>query len=152
MRAHGYSVGKRIYQLSQSREKIPRRIIQLVPYLFSLHSTVWTLVSGKPADSLEKSTENENECTRPLMLIYLSFTLDMIIENDPNLLKFISAPKELSSLNCGAFMAGIIASVLKCNGFVHQLYMNASILLLRKPRFQVTQSQSMAFRIGQFIY
>jgi hypothetical protein len=36
----------------------------------------------------------------------------MISDNDPVLTKFISVPKEFSSLNCGAFMAGVVEGIL----------------------------------------
>lgn len=36
----------------------------------------------------------------------------MISDNDPVVNTFISVPKEMSMLNCGAFIAGIIEAVL----------------------------------------
>ncbi|CAG8778511.1 1653_t:CDS:2, partial [Acaulospora morrowiae] len=49
-------------------------------------------------DSLEKSTEHEDEY--------------MISDNDPLTSKYISVPKELSQLNCNAFLAGIVEAIL----------------------------------------
>jgi hypothetical protein len=42
----------------------------------------------------------------------------MITDNDPLLSKYISIPKDLSRLNCGALMAGIIEAVLEGSQFV----------------------------------
>lgn len=49
-----------------------------------------------------------------IRLIYL----DMIIDNDPMIARYISTPKEISSLNCAAFYCGVIEAVLKANGIV----------------------------------
>lgn len=42
----------------------------------------------------------------------------MISDNEPLLTKFISVPKEMSSLNCGAFVAGILEAVCVGSSFV----------------------------------
>lgn len=42
----------------------------------------------------------------------------MVHENDPVLTRYISVPKELSSLNCMAFTAGCVEAVLDASGFV----------------------------------
>lgn len=34
----------------------------MINVLYFIHSTVWKALFGKQADSLEKSTENEDEC------------------------------------------------------------------------------------------
>lgn len=36
----------------------------------------------------------------------------MLIDNDPMVSSYISVPKEMSQLNCAAFVAGIIEAVL----------------------------------------
>jgi len=41
----------------------------------------------------------------------------MIIDNDPMVNGFISVPKEMSQLNCAAFVAGIIEGVCDGAGF-----------------------------------
>jgi hypothetical protein len=43
----------------------------------------------------------------------------MISDNDPIVYKFISIPKEMSTLSCGAFVAGIIESILIASSFVN---------------------------------
>lgn len=94
----GYRVGSRILELLTWREKVPKREIKVLGILYFIHSTVWKALFGKQADSLEKSTENEDEY--------------MISDNEPILTKYISVPKELSQLNCNAFVAGIVEAVL----------------------------------------
>ena len=41
----------------------------------------------------------------------------MISDNEPIISKFISIPKEIKSLNCGAFVAGIVEAVLDSLSF-----------------------------------
>jgi transcription termination factor NusB len=43
---------------------------------------------------------------------------DMISDNEPLITRFISVPKDFSQLNCGAFVAGIIDSMLEGAQFV----------------------------------
>lgn len=52
--------------------------------------------------------------------------LDMISDNEPVLTKYISVPKELSQLNCNAFVAGIVEAVLDGCQFVSliKIYFN----------------------------
>ncbi|TPX39553.1 hypothetical protein SeMB42_g06333 [Synchytrium endobioticum] len=58
---------------------------------------------AKQADTLEKSTEQEDEY--------------MISDNEPPVSKFISIPKEMSQLNASAFVAGIVEAILDGCGF-----------------------------------
>ncbi|KAG2231967.1 hypothetical protein INT48_001276 [Thamnidium elegans] len=94
----GYRVGSRVLELLTWREKNAKRETKILGILYFIHSTVWKALFGKPADSLEKSTENDDEY--------------MISDNEPILTKYISVPKELSQLNCNAFVAGIVEAVL----------------------------------------
>ncbi|KAI8639834.1 NO signaling/Golgi transport ligand-binding domain-containing protein [Parasitella parasitica] len=94
----GYRVGFRVLELLAWREKVAKREIKVLNVLYFIHSTVWKALFGKQADSLEKSTENEDEY--------------MISDNEPVLTRYISVPKELSQLNCNAFVAGIVEAVL----------------------------------------
>jgi hypothetical protein len=60
------------------------------------------------ADSLERSTENEDEY--------------MIHEREPITNAFVSAPADMSQLNCAAYIAGIISGVLNGASFVSIIY------------------------------
>ncbi|KAK5583110.1 hypothetical protein RB653_004700 [Dictyostelium firmibasis] len=94
----GYSIGPRLLELLCVREKNSKRETKLLGILSFIHTTVWKSLFGKPADSLEKSTEADDEY--------------MISDNNMVVNKFISLPKHLSSLNCAAFVAGIIEGIL----------------------------------------
>jgi len=62
----GYRIGSRVFELmvwrSESSSKAPKREIRLVPALMVIHTQVWKAVYGKPADAIEKSVENADEC------------------------------------------------------------------------------------------
>nr|XP_053637647.1 trafficking protein particle complex subunit 5-like [Cherax quadricarinatus] len=58
---------------------------------------------GKEADKLDRATDDER-------IYYL-------IEKEPLVNRFISVPRDKSSINCAAFIAGIIESVLNATGF-----------------------------------
>ena len=62
----GYRVGIRIFELmswrAESSTKAPKREIRFLPALMSIHTQFWRAVFGKPADGIEKSVENEDEC------------------------------------------------------------------------------------------
>ncbi|KAI8096872.1 NO signaling/Golgi transport ligand-binding domain-containing protein [Halteromyces radiatus] len=94
----GYRVGTRMLELLTWREKVAKRETRVLGVLYFIHNVVWRSLFGKQADSLEKSTENEDEY--------------MISDNDPILTRYISVPKELSQLNCNAFVAGIVEACL----------------------------------------
>ncbi|CAG8502234.1 14673_t:CDS:2 [Cetraspora pellucida] len=83
----GYRVGTRLLELTVWREKNSKRETRVLGILYFIHTTVWKALFGKQADSLEKN-------------------------NDPLISKYISVPKELSQLNCNAFLAGIVEAIL----------------------------------------
>jgi hypothetical protein len=58
----GYRVGQRVLELLVWREKNSRRETRILGILQFIHTTIWKTLFGKPADSLEKSRENEDEC------------------------------------------------------------------------------------------
>jgi hypothetical protein len=62
----GYRIGTRVLELmawrAESASKAPKRDIRFLPVLMSIHTNVWKAVFGKPADAIEKSVQNEDEC------------------------------------------------------------------------------------------
>lgn len=48
----------------------------------------------------------------------------MIIDNDPPITKNISIPKDMSTLSCSSFTAGIVEAVLDGLGFVRSISCN----------------------------
>ncbi|KAF9616555.1 hypothetical protein IFM89_030322 [Coptis chinensis] len=99
----GYAVGARVLELLCHRDKGNRRETRLLGILSFVHSTVWKVLFGKVADSLEKGTEHEDEY--------------MISEKELLVNRFISVPKDMGTFNCGAFAAGIVKGVLDGAGF-----------------------------------
>ncbi|KAJ2662315.1 protein particle complex subunit [Coemansia sp. RSA 1200] len=96
----GQRVGVRVFELTMSREKTVRRETRVLQMLVYINSVVWRALFDKPADSLERSTENEDEY--------------MITDNEPDILKYISVPKEMASFSPGAFISGIVESISVC--------------------------------------
>mmetsp|Transcript_7640 Transcript_7640/g.25129 ORF Transcript_7640/g.25129 Transcript_7640/m.25129 type:complete len:145 (-) Transcript_7640:456-890(-) len=58
----GRSVGTRVIELLSYRDRQIRRELSLIGILQFISTTCWKALFGKPADSLERSTENDNEC------------------------------------------------------------------------------------------
>lgn len=55
-------MGVRALDLLVWRDKNSKRETRVLGMLYFIHTTVWKTLFGKQADSLEKSTENEDEC------------------------------------------------------------------------------------------
>jgi hypothetical protein len=74
----GYRVGSRVLEFlfwrNESTSKAPKREIRLLPVLLMIQTQVWKAVFGKPADGLEKSSSNVDECTFPYLEIEDSLT------------------------------------------------------------------------------
>jgi len=101
---HGYAVGQRLGELLLWRDgRTAKRETRILGILQFITTQLYRAIFSKPADALEKSRENEDEY--------------MISDNDPMVNTFISVPKEMNQLNCGAFIAGIIEAVLDGNAF-----------------------------------
>lgn len=95
----GYSIGQRLLELLLHREgRTAKRETRVLGILQFIAQTLYRHLFGKPADGLEKSRENEDEY--------------MLIDHDPVVNGYISVPREMSQLNCAAFVAGIIEAVL----------------------------------------
>ncbi|RUS24249.1 NO signaling/Golgi transport ligand-binding domain-containing protein [Jimgerdemannia flammicorona] len=124
----GYRVGIRMLELLVWRDKNSKRETRVLSVLYFVHTVVWKNLFGKPADSLEKSTENDDECEWLWCGAISKVTwkwghmvrFDMISDNDPLVSRYISVPKELSQLNCNAFVAGIVEAVLDGCQFYNQ--------------------------------
>ncbi|GAA5867837.1 hypothetical protein JCM3774_005875 [Rhodotorula dairenensis] len=110
----GYRVGARLVELVPMRDYLyplssirspppPSRTLRLLPILTYVHSTLYRYLFGKPADSLERSTDKDDEY--------------MIGDDDMVITRAIHVPKEMSDLSCGALVAGIVEAVLDGAGF-----------------------------------
>ncbi|CAK9034975.1 unnamed protein product [Durusdinium trenchii] len=93
----GRPAGLRVLDLCALRENRNRRETRLLPMLNFIASAVWTRLFGHTAELL-KGQDHENE----YML------------NDKALLvnRFISVPRDLGDVNCGAFVAGMVEGML----------------------------------------
>ncbi|OXV07470.1 hypothetical protein Egran_04765 [Elaphomyces granulatus] len=118
---HGYPLGLRLLDLlfyrslststssslsaSSTSSSPPNRPLRILPLLQLIHGTLWRMLFQRPADALEHSVspQTPNEY--------------MITDNDPLVNTYISVPKEMSMLNCAAFVAGIIEGVCDGCGF-----------------------------------
>ncbi|PWN88340.1 TRAPP I complex [Acaromyces ingoldii] len=116
----GYRVGQRMVPMLVHRNEFPtppslssgssiygrqpKRETRLLPVLLWLHTHLWKAIFGRPADSLERSTERSDEY--------------MISTNTPFFARSMSVPKEMSQLCVEAFTAGIVEAALDGLGFV----------------------------------
>lgn len=134
----GYTVGCKYLELSSLRinfsnnisstgkSNLSKRNIRLLDNLQYIVSTIWLNLFDKEADSLEKSSEHENQF--------------MIIDNNPVMTRYIGLPKEYENLNCEAFVAGIIEGILdisyfKCEVSAHNVakdtFPNRTVYLIK---------------------
>ena len=101
----GYPIGVKLldlllYRQPQRASARPTRIVDVLQFV---HGTLWRALFSRAADALEQSTENKGQY--------------MIYDNEPVVNTYISMPKDLSQLNCAAFVAGIIEGVCDAAGF-----------------------------------
>merc|ERR1712133_131832 len=80
------------------RDRSSKRETKLLNVLLFVKSTLWKTLFGKEADKLEHANDDERTY--------------YVIEKEPLVNKFISVPKDKGSLNCAAFVAGIVEAVL----------------------------------------
>lgn len=104
----GYPLGIKLldlllYRQASSTGKPAVRPTRLLDLLQFVHGVLWRGLFGRSADALEQSTSKKNEY--------------MIVDNEPVVNTYISIPKEMSQLNCAAFVAGIIEGLSDAAGF-----------------------------------
>ncbi|KAF7194450.1 Transport protein particle subunit trs31 [Pseudocercospora fuligena] len=101
----GYPIGVKMLDLLLYRQPArtaarPTRMLDLLQFI---HGSLWRALFNRSADALEQSNTKKNEY--------------MIVDNEPLVNTFISIPKEMSQLNCAAFVAGIIEGMCDAAGF-----------------------------------
>ncbi|KAA0202654.1 hypothetical protein HAZT_HAZT008215 [Hyalella azteca] len=99
----GERVGSRMVELLFVRERGSKRETKLLNILLFVKGTLWKSLFGKEADKLDRATDDER-------VYYL-------MEKEPLVNTYISVPRDKSSINCAAFISGIIQSVLSATGF-----------------------------------
>ncbi|KAK7402744.1 Trafficking protein particle complex subunit 31 [Neonectria punicea] len=104
LNVQGHSIGLKLLDLLIHREpaRAQLRPLTIIALLHFIKQNVWQHLFGRQADRLEKSANAETPEEY------------MIIDNEPLVNQYISVPKEMSQLNCAAFVAGIVEGV--CDG------------------------------------
>ncbi|TFK57674.1 transporter particle subunit trs31 [Heliocybe sulcata] len=138
----GYRIGTRVLELqvwrTESTSKAPKRETRFLQALMSIHTQVWRTCFGKAADGLEKSVENDDEY--------------MIVDNDPPITRNISVPRDLSSLSCSSFTAGIVEAVLDGLGFPARVtahntptaqYPNRTVVLIKVEKSVLEREEAL---------
>ncbi|KAH8664141.1 NO signaling/Golgi transport ligand-binding domain-containing protein [Xylariales sp. PMI_506] len=104
LNVQGHPIGLKLLDLLLYRET-PRnqlRPLNIIALLHFIKLTLWQHLFGRAADGLEKSSDPSKPDEY------------MIIDNEPLVNRYISVPRDMSQLNCAAFVAGIIEGV--CDG------------------------------------
>jgi trafficking protein particle complex subunit 5 len=80
-----------------------KREIRLMSILQFVSTNVWKALFSKPADSLERSIDHDDEF--------------MIIDHEPITSTFVSVPADFGQLSVDAYVSGIICGVIAGAGF-----------------------------------
>ncbi|CAM1507939.1 Fc.00g047870.m01.CDS01 [Cosmosporella sp. VM-42] len=100
----GHPIGLKLLDLLLYREPVRTQLrpLNIISLLHFIKQNIWQHLFGRQADRLEKSANPETPDEY------------MIIDNEPLVNQYISVPKEMSQLNCAAFVAGVVEGV--CDG------------------------------------
>lgn len=103
----GHPIGLKLLDLLLYREPPrqqarPRDIITL---LHLIKIQLWTHLFGRQADQIQRSSNPDTPDEY------------MIIDNEPLVNAYVSVPREMSQLNCAAYVAGMIEGVCDGAGF-----------------------------------
>ncbi|KAK3945780.1 NO signaling/Golgi transport ligand-binding domain-containing protein [Diplogelasinospora grovesii] len=104
LNVQGHPIGLKLLDLLLFREppRTQTRPLTIIALLHFIKVNIWQHLFGRQADRLEKSSNPDTPDEY------------MIIDNEPLVNAYISVPREMSSLNCAAYVAGIIEGV--CDG------------------------------------
>ena len=104
LNVQGHPIGLKLLDLLLIREppRTQTRPLTIIALLHFIKINLWTHLFGRQADRLEKSSNPDTPDEY------------MIVDNEPVVNAYISVPREMSQLNCAAFVAGIIEGV--CDG------------------------------------
>jgi len=107
LNTQGHPIGLKLLDLLLYREapRTQTRPLHIIALLQFITNVLWKHLFSRPADNLEKSSNPETPDEY------------MISDNEPLVNQYISVPKEMSQLNCAAFVAGIIEGVCDGSGF-----------------------------------
>ncbi|KAI8622980.1 putative SPP30 protein [Xylariaceae sp. FL1651] len=104
LNVQGHPIGLKLLDLLIYREpaRSQTRPLNIITLLHFIKINVWQHLFGQAADGLEKSSDPSKPDEY------------MIIDNEPLVNRYISVPRDMSQLNCAAYVAGIIEGV--CDG------------------------------------
>lgn len=107
LNVQGHPLGVKLLDLLLHREPVrtQQRSLTIITLLHFIKQTLWQHLFGRQADRLEKSANPDTPDEY------------MIVDNDPFVNQFVSVPRELSQLNCAAFVAGIVEGACDGAGF-----------------------------------
>mmetsp|Transcript_74056 Transcript_74056/g.216976 ORF Transcript_74056/g.216976 Transcript_74056/m.216976 type:complete len:196 (+) Transcript_74056:84-671(+) len=97
----GVPIGARVLDLYCCRENRNRRETRILPMLNFIAQTVWKQLFGHAADLLKADSENEYMINDKALLVN----------------RFVSVPRDLGAVNCGAYVAGIVEGCLRSAEF-----------------------------------
>ncbi|EKG16400.1 Transport protein particle (TRAPP) component [Macrophomina phaseolina MS6] len=111
LNAQGYPLGLKLLDLLSARSPSaaltsnpnPTRPTRVLALLQFITTTLWKHLFNRPADALERAAAASTDY--------------MITDNAPLVVEYVSTPKEMSSLNVAAFVAGIVEGVCDGAGF-----------------------------------
>ncbi|KAK7437083.1 transporter particle component [Colletotrichum acutatum] len=103
----GHSIGLKLLDLLLFREppRTQTRPLTIITLLHFIKQSCWQHLFGRQADRLEKSADPAKPDEY------------MIIDNEPLVNAYISVPREMSQLNCAAYVAGIVEGICDGAGF-----------------------------------
>ncbi|MCJ1461930.1 TRAPP subunit trs31 [Pseudocyphellaria aurata] len=105
LNAQGYPLGLRLLPLLLHRDPPrppPARPTRILPLLQFLHGPLWRHLFGRAADAIEHSSTARTEY--------------MLSDNEPMVNGYVSVPREMSQLNCAAYVAGVVEGVCDACG------------------------------------
>ena len=107
LNAQGHPIGLKLLDLLLHREpaRTQQRPLTIIALLHLIKQNLWTHLFGRQADRLEKSANPDTPDEY------------MIIDNEPLVNAYVSVPREMSQLNCAAYVAGIVEGVCDGAGF-----------------------------------
>ncbi|KAK1655165.1 transporter particle component [Colletotrichum phormii] len=107
LNVQGHSIGLKLLDLLLFREppRTQTRPLSIITLLHFIKQSCWQHLFGRQADRLEKSADPAKPDEY------------MIIDNEPLVNAYISVPREMSQLNCAAYVAGIVEGICDGAGF-----------------------------------
>ncbi|KAK7751676.1 Trafficking protein particle complex subunit 31 [Diatrype stigma] len=107
LNTQGHPIGVKLLDLLLYREpaRAQTRPLTIIALLHLIKIGAWTHLFGRAADGLERSSDPAKPDEY------------MVIDNEPLVNRHVSVPREMSQLNCAAFVAGIVEGLCDGAGF-----------------------------------